>query len=74
MAQTVEWSGSAPEYCDICAGAIGGTFIDGATQYGPWACMCSTCHGTHGRGLGTGRGQKYQQKEGMPGRWFKVEG
>ena len=31
---------------------------DGKTIRGPWANMCEECFGTHGIGLGTGRGQK----------------
>jgi len=31
---------------------------DGKTKRGPWANMCEECFGTHGIGLGTGRGQE----------------
>lgn len=31
---------------------------DGKTVQGPWANMCEECFGTHGVGLGTGRGQR----------------
>lgn len=31
---------------------------DGKTIRGPWANMCEECFGTHGVGLGTGRGQR----------------
>ena len=56
------WYGSAPVYCEICGRKLTTTFVDGATQYGPWAKMCPTCHLTVGRGLGLGRGQKYNVK------------
>lgn len=32
--------------------------IDGKTTYGPWGYMCDACHGTHGVGLGLGKGQR----------------
>jgi hypothetical protein len=46
--------------CDICHGSVGRVFIDGGTVMGPWACMCTRCHILYGRGLGIGRGQKYE--------------
>ena len=65
------WQGPAPAACDICAQPIALTFIDGATQCGPWANMCPACHTRSGRGLGIGRGQKYT-REGN--HFYKVEG
>lgn len=53
--------------CDICHGEIRGKvsyFVDGATIYGPFALMCPTCHEKFGRGLGTGKGQKYDGTTG----------
>ena len=32
--------------------------VDGKTKAGPWANMCSSCHLTHGVGLGLGKGQR----------------
>lgn len=59
MKQTKTWYGSKPE-CQIC-GNDNPTpeFVDGRTRMGPWALMCLSCHKTHGVGLGTGKGQKY---------------
>jgi hypothetical protein len=54
------WMGSPPVKCDLCQKAITKTFVDGATQYGPWANMCPSCHKARGRGLGIGKGQKYK--------------
>lgn len=47
-------------------------FIDGATVHGPWAVMTPASHDYYGRGLGTGRGQKYMKQ--ADGKWLKVEG
>lgn len=66
------WCGPAPEECDICHTSLTTTFIDGATTYGPWGCMCVSCHAMDGRGLGTGHGQKYERQP--DGRWLKVAG
>ena len=49
-----------PESCDICSATLKGRpHVDGKTQTGPWANMCTRCHMEVGVGLGTGRGQKY---------------
>jgi len=66
------WLSGTPEHCDVCGLPIVDTFIDGATRFGPWGCVCPTCHGLDGRGLGIGRGQKYVKTVG--GRWRQVEG
>ena len=52
---------SPVEKCDICRKPFesGDTFIDGKTHQGPWGILCSPCHETHGIGLGTGKGQRY---------------
>jgi hypothetical protein len=39
---------------------------DGKTTAGPWANMCGPCFGTHGIGLGTGRGQRLVVGERPP--------
>jgi len=67
----VYWVGPV-DRCDICRGKILKTFVDGATQRGPWAAMHVHCHTTFGRGFGAGLGQRYEQQPG--GRWLKVEG
>lgn len=70
-----KWMGGAPDHCDICkldlVDALGEHsathFVDGKTVYGPWGIMCvgpnrpngKDCFTTHGVGLGTGLGQKY---------------
>ena len=64
------WCGPAPEKCDICGAIIVKVFIDGATRYGPWGNMCVSCHVLDGRGLGVGRGQKYELA--TDGVWYKV--
>ena len=49
--------------CDICSPDTTPTgrreaAYDGKTHNGPWAYMCHTHFGTHGVGLGLGRGQR----------------
>ena len=46
--------------------------IDGKTTQGPWAIMTPESFKIYGRGLGLGRGQKYQKQ--ADGRWLKIEG
>lgn len=46
--------------------------IDGATSLGPWALMSPASFEQYGRGLGLGRGQKYERQ--LDGKWLKVEG
>jgi hypothetical protein len=65
-----KWLGAVPKTCDICQAPIVDVFVDGATKYGPWANMCTTCHSEVGHGLGTGRGQKYVLTNGD---WVKEE-
>jgi len=67
------WMGSPPKHCDICAGEITSSFVDGATNLGPWGIMCLPCHRRAGRGLGTGRGQQYNY-DSQTNRWVKVNG
>lgn len=66
----MKWIGNGsgePPVCDIGAAGMDAThqhdmkpgFVDGATQFGPWALMCLPCHERYGKGIGTGRGQKY---------------
>jgi hypothetical protein len=67
-----KWMGTKPRKCDLCHEQIEDTFIDGVTMYGPWGIMCPSCHKVKGKGLGTGRGQKYNLDE--TGEYIKVEG
>ena len=56
---------SAWDECDLCHIPLKNNvpyFVDGATIYGPWALMCPECHERGGKGLGLGRGQKYDGK------------
>jgi hypothetical protein len=57
--------------CQLCKTEGLTVYIDGATAYGPWASMCETCHELVGRGLGTGRGQKYELRGTA---WVKIAG
>lgn len=73
------WAGALSEDCQICGNPFGSTMIDGATARG-WANMCKSCHDMYGKGLGTGRGQKYERERytdpngATSNRWRKVEG
>jgi hypothetical protein len=53
------WWGKPPVHCQLCGSKLTTAFIDGRTQFGPWAIMCPICHRTSGCGFGTGCGQKY---------------
>ena len=64
------WYGLPPETCDICGRPIVKEFVDGATCHGPWGIMCLFCHSLDGRGLGVGRGQKYELA--ADGAWHKA--
>jgi hypothetical protein len=57
-----KWMGSTPQRCDVCLLPFKWWFIDGKLSIGPWGLICVSCHATHGCGLGTGRGQKYNLK------------
>jgi hypothetical protein len=65
------WTGPVGEKDDFGA-PITDEFIDGATLQGPWAIMAPSTWKRHGRGLGSGRGQRYEKQ--TDGRWLKVEG
>lgn len=62
-----------PDKCDICEDLIVLSFVDGKTDFGPWACMCLNCHSIYGNGLGTGKGQKYH-KHNASDEFAKVKG
>jgi hypothetical protein len=59
MAKEVKrWMGPR-DACDLCGKDISKEpFVDGNTRRG-WGLLCLACHKTHGVGLGTGKGQKY---------------
>ena len=59
-----QWQGDLPKTCNLCNEKLVDTFIDGRTQFGPWAIMCQSCHLEHGVGLGLGRGQVYSVDKG----------
>lgn len=65
------WMGTRPSACDICRGTITKKFVDGKTKMGPWGILCLACHKAKGCGLGLGKGQKYELKEGE---FVKIEG
>ena len=54
---------STPKECQLCHSPSNTLdyIIDGSTPYG-WAFMCVSCHREIGRGLGMGKGQKYDLK------------
>lgn len=63
-----EWYGEVPEKCQLCGSKIESIFIDGKTNLATirsWACMCPTCHGEVGDGLGMGHGQRYERRDGV---------
>lgn len=72
MSEVKYWIGIAPTKCDITGLPVIDTFIDGATIHGPWGFMIPETHKTFGRGLGTGKGQRYEKQS--DGRWIKTEG
>ena len=44
--------------CQLCNRPVD-MYVDGKTYMGPWAYMCLQCFKVYGRGLGTGKGQRY---------------
>lgn len=66
------WMGPPPTNCDVSKKPIVDVFIDGATTLGAWGFLLPEVHARVGRGLGTGRGQKYEKQ--ADGRWLKTEG
>ncbi len=67
----ITWGSPSPDVCQLCGVTIGEVFIDASLHGLGWALVCPGCHHQHGKGLGTGRGQKYE-KQGEE--WVKVEG
>lgn len=68
----MDWCGEPPKTCDICHGNLTNEFVDGKTVFGCAGFMCAHCHPKFGRGLGTGRGQKFVKN--ASGVFTKVEG
>lgn len=68
----MQWQGKVPVRDDF-GRPIVGSFVDGKTTSGSWAIMSLESHRTHGVGLGTGRGQKYQL-DFDTNIWLKVNG
>ena len=67
--------------CDFCGRVNPKEYVDGKTNVGPWANMCTqsplpnepTCYEANGIGkLGLGFGQRYQRQS--DGSYKKVEG
>ena len=48
-----------PSTCDFCQATA---TYDGATRQGPWAFMCDEHFAIHGRGTGSGVGQRLVRK------------
>lgn len=66
--------------CDVCARNHPereleplNLYVDGKTQAGPWANMCSVCFSYFGVGVGTGLGQIYRWNE-REGKYVKIGG
>lgn len=64
------WCGN-PTACDACHAPLGHSFVDGWTPRG-WGILCDPCHGALGRGLGIGRGQRYEKQ--TDGKWLQTAG
>ena len=70
-----------PCTCDVCNIGLDKVLYDGVTTMGPWALMCYPCHRDLGRGLGLGKGQRYEWTEcsaadgcTVSGKWVKTAG
>jgi len=57
----VRWTGSPPDYCDLCERHIINAFVDAKTKAGPWGVLCLECHAEEGVGFGIGRGALYRK-------------
>lgn len=63
-----------PDACDLCRRSLANEkyMIDGGVKgVGYWACICSACFATKGRGIGWGVGQLYLRE---PKGWLEVAG
>ena len=62
MTAPKQWRGGTPkcDFGDSCS--MTPWFVDGKTNLGPWALMCSDHYLNHGLGLGTGLGQRYSSE------------
>ena len=59
-----KWMGKPPTECDFCHDPITDHFVDARLKTGSWGCVCKSCHSNYGVGIGTGRGQTYERKDG----------
>lgn len=59
--------------CNLCKEEDLDEFVDGKTEFGPWANMCASCYATTGMGIGVGLGQHYKWDEEKQ-RYIKVGG
>ena len=66
------WIGPPPAKCDVCHEPIQRMFFDCLTDFGPWGCLCPSCHALHGYGIGQGRGQRYERDNN--GNYIKTGG
>lgn len=57
--------------CDICETELSAVKYDAKIAGGGWADLCAYCFSRMGCTLGTGRGQKYERRDGA---WIKTEG
>lgn len=64
------WHGGTD--CDICREPIKGELFDARTRQGIWGTLCKKHFNMLGTGLGTGKGQRYQEQP--DGSWLLVEG
>lgn len=69
--RTVYWKGNLKD-CNICHGPFGTVMYDAKTIAGPWGNICQGCFITHGVGLGTGLGQRYELQH--DGKFLKTAG
>ncbi|MEF9385204.1 HNH endonuclease [Ralstonia solanacearum species complex bacterium KE056] len=63
-----------PERCDLCQRLLHAEtyMVDGGVKGASyWACMCSKCFQTRGRGIGWGKGQLYRRDDQG---WLEVGG
>ncbi len=56
-----QWMEERPEKCDLCKIPLEEVFYDGQVIFGFWCITCPFCFEEYGRGLGPGRGQKYDR-------------
>ena len=66
------WYGDPPAKCEVSGRPITDAFVDGKLRSGgAWCLMHPEVHAAQGTGLGTGRGQRFEQHDGA---WYLMEG